>query len=95
MTAIQTLHILNKSPDHPRAARCLEMISEKDGLLLIGNGVLFLATGNLPGGAGKVFALSPDVDARGLGELTGSDASAVGFTEMVQLSLQAQRVISW
>ena len=94
MTAIQTLHILNKSPDHPRAARCLDMFSEEDGLLLIGGGVLFLATGKLPV-SGKVYALSADVDARGLGELTGSNTTTVDFAEMVELSLQAQRVISW
>jgi tRNA 2-thiouridine synthesizing protein B len=94
MATIQTLHILNKSPDHPRAARCLEMVSEDDGLLLIGGGVLFLATGNLPG-TGRVFALSPDTDARGVGKLTGSSVSAVDFAEMVELSLEANRVISW
>ena len=94
MTAIQTLHILNKSPDHPRAARCLEMISDADGLLLTGNGVLFLATGGLKGNS-KVFALSPDVDARGLGEMFDNRATPVSFAEMVELTLQAQRVISW
>jgi len=94
MTAIKTLHILNKGPDHPRAARCLEMISEEDGLLLTGNGVLLLAAESRPG-ASEVFALSPDIDARGLGEFKGSSAKPVDFAEMVELSLQANRVISW
>lgn len=94
MTDIQTLHILNKSPDHPRAARCVEMMSAEDGLLLTGNGVLLLARGNLLPGASKVFVLIPDVEARGLGDLSGN-VSSVDFGEMVTLSLQAQRVISW
>ncbi|WP_449287223.1 sulfurtransferase complex subunit TusB [Marinobacter sp. PE14] len=93
MTDIQTLHILNKSPDHPRAARCVAMMSAEDGLLLTGNGVLFLASGNLPG-ARKVFALAPDVEARGIEDVRGN-VSSVDFAEMVTLSLQAQRVISW
>ncbi|MBU2955723.1 sulfurtransferase complex subunit TusB [Marinobacter sp. F3R08] len=93
MTGIHTLHILNKAPDHPRATRCLEMISPDDGLLLIGGGVLFLSTGCLPDAA-KVFALTADVDARGIGHLSGN-TSMVDYTEMVALSLQAHRVISW
>ena len=59
MTAIKTLHILNKSPDHPRAAKCLEMVSEEDGLLLIGGGVLFLAAAKLPN-AGKLRGFQRD-----------------------------------
>lgn len=93
MTDIQTLHILNKSPDHPRAIRCFEMLAENDSLLLTENGVLCLATGNLPG-VSKVFALVPDAKARGLGRLEGNVAY-VDFPEMVALSLQAQRIISW
>ena len=81
MTAIQTLHILNKSPDHPRATRCLEMVAEEDCLLLIGGGVLLLA-------------LTQDLDARGLANLAGN-VSAVDYAEMVSLSVQAKRVISW
>ncbi|WP_372998063.1 sulfurtransferase complex subunit TusB [Marinobacter sp.] len=93
MTAIHTLHILNKSPEHPRASRCLATVSPEDALLLTGNGVLLLSTQKKPV-THKVFVLSPDVDARGLGGMTGN-AEAVGFAEMVSLSLQAQRVISW
>lgn len=93
MTDIQTLHILNKSPDHPRTIRCFEMLAENDGLLLTENGVLLLATGNLPG-VSKVFALVPDAKARGLGHLEGN-VGYVDFPEMVALSLQAQRIISW
>lgn len=90
---MHTLHILNKSPDHPRTAQCLKMISPEDGLLLMGGAVLFLSTGGLPE-TGKIFALTADVDARGVGHLSGN-TSTVDYTEMVALSLQAERVISW
>ncbi|SNC74470.1 tRNA 2-thiouridine synthesizing protein B [Marinobacter sp. es.048] len=93
MTDIQTLHILNKSPEHPRADRCINMMAAGDGLLLTGSGVLLLATGKLPD-ASKLFALAPDVDARGLAHLSGN-ASFVDFPEMVTLASEAQQVISW
>lgn len=93
MSLFTTLHILNKSPEHPRAAQCLALLSEGDALLLTENGVLLLSAGRLPA-AGKVFALSPDVSGRGLGNAVG-DATMVEFGDMVSLSLQAQRVISW
>jgi len=93
MSSFDTLHILNKSPEHPRAAQCLALLSDKDALLLIENGVLLLSAGSLPA-IGKVFALSPDVSARGVGNMVGN-ATLVGFGDMVSLSLQARRVISW
>ncbi|MAZ04904.1 sulfurtransferase complex subunit TusB [Marinobacter sp. SS8-8] len=93
MSSFNTLHILNKSPQHPRAAQCLALLSEGDALLLTENGVLLLCAGSLPA-MGKVFALSPDVSARGIGNTIG-DATLVEFGDMVALSLQAQRVISW
>lgn len=93
MNSIKTLHILNKSPGHPRATQCLEALSEADTLLLIENGTLLLATADLPA-TGRVVALSADVAARGLGDVAGA-ATIVGFDDMVSLSLQAQNVISW
>jgi len=93
MSPIKTLHILNKSPEHPRAAQCLAALSGADTLLLIENGTLLLATADLPTIC-RVFALSPDVVGRGLQDAAG-EATVVGFDDMVSLSLQAQRVISW
>ncbi|MBC7182973.1 MAG: sulfurtransferase complex subunit TusB [Marinobacter sp.] len=93
MNSIKTLHILNKSPEHPRAMQCLAALSEADTLFLIENGTLLLATASLPA-TGRVVALSPDVAARGLQDAAGP-ATIVGFDDMVSLSLQAQRVISW
>lgn len=98
MDTIQTLHILNKSPDHPRAIQCLAMLSPEDALLLTGNGVLLCVSSKLAN-AGQVFALSTDLEARGLACPGQSEDSgkgiAVAFADMVSLSLQAQRVISW
>lgn len=56
MTDIATLHILNKSPDHPRATQCLASLASNDALLLTENGVLLMATSKLPEHA-RVLAL--------------------------------------
>lgn len=93
MPPIQTLHIMNKCPDHPRASRCLAVIAPDDALLLIEDGVLLLSDKQLAS-HGQVFALQPDVDARGLAPVTDTVRMA-GFADMVALSLSAQRVISW
>ncbi|WP_273203553.1 sulfurtransferase complex subunit TusB [Marinobacter subterrani] len=93
MSSFDTLHILNKSPGHPRAAQCLALLSEGDALLLIENGVLLLSAESRPSVC-RVFALSADVAARGLGNTAGNE-TRVAFSDMVALSLQARKVISW
>ena len=93
MTVIHTLHILNKTPDHPRFSECLGMLGPDDAIVLTENGVLGLVA---PHGlhAARVYALTSDLSARGL---SGKDlgASVVDYPELVDLTLQAERVISW
>lgn len=88
-----TLHILNKSPDHPRFVLCVSTLASDDQLLLTENAVLALAdtTVSLPA---NVLALSPDMKARGLNQANLSQYG-IGFDGMVRLTAQATRIISW
>ena len=97
MTALRTLHILNKPPEHPRSRLCASAIEPEDGLLLIENGVLALAVNEaeaLDLNTDQCFALQPDLEARGLLSKAGS-AQAVSFADMVGLVASADNVISW
>ncbi len=88
-----TLHILNKSPDHPRFTLCMKALAGSDQLLLTENAVLALTDSetSLPA---TVLALSADMMARGL---TQADLSehGIGFDDMVRLTAHATRIISW
>lgn len=93
MPSIQTLHILNKSPEHPRFEQCLGVLSPHDALLLIENGVVALASNALDA-RDNVFALTSDVSARGVSTDAGV-VTLMDYAGMVELTLQAQRVINW
>lgn len=93
MAQYSTLHILNKAPDHSRTRQCLATLASNDALLLIENGVLLLASRDVPA-TGQLFALAPDIKARGLHTPT-EQVKPVDYSDMVSLSLAAQRVISW
>ncbi len=93
MTAFHTLHILNKTPDHPRFSECLGTLGADDVLILTENGVLALAT-EVHLNTRHIYALAPDAQARGMAEST-DDSILVDYQDMVDLTLQAQRVISW
>jgi tRNA 2-thiouridine synthesizing protein B len=94
MAPIHTLHILNKSPGHPRSAECRHALKPGDALLLTESAVLAIATPGDHGASIPVYALAPDVAARGLGQCAG-EAIQVDFPAMVDLTAQAQNVISW
>lgn len=93
MTAIHTLHILNKTPDHPRFSECLGMLGPDDAVILTENGVLGLMASDALR-VGRVYALSPDVSARGV-SIADPDYALVDYPDLVELTLQAERVISW
>jgi len=96
MTQEQTvqaaLHILNKSPGHPRFATCLAALHEGDTLVLTENAVLALADSNT-GLPRNCVALGPDLQARGL---AGSlDVQAISYRELVRLTAEHSRTVSW
>lgn len=94
MTPIHTLHILNKAPGHPRAAECMSVLRDGDALLLTESAVLALSILNGQDPMAPVYALAPDAMARGLGQYTAK-ATLVDYPAMVNLTAQAQHIISW
>lgn len=93
MSDFHTLHILNKTPDHPRFSECLGMSSSDDALLLTENGVLALTVPHALANR-TVYALDSDLKARGV-DAAQSEVSTLDYRGMVDLSLKAQRVICW
>lgn len=94
MSTIQTLHILNKGPEHSRSIACRRSFKAGDALLLTENGVLALATSSTREAVSPVFALAPDVMARGLGHCV-DETMLVDFPAMVDMTARAQNVMSW
>ncbi|MCK7548498.1 sulfurtransferase complex subunit TusB [Marinobacter koreensis] len=94
MASIRTLHILNKTPDHPRFNRCLASLGSEDALLLTEDGVLAAASDRFTGFAGPVYALRADLEARAV-EVAGGTLSPVDFEGMVKLTTEAEQIISW
>ncbi|WP_417514821.1 sulfurtransferase complex subunit TusB [Marinobacter sp.] len=94
MKSIATLHILNKAPEHPRSAECRRALKPGDALLLTESAVLAIATRAIHSTSTPVYVLAADVVARGL-DHCAPEASLVDFPAMVDLTAQAQNVISW
>lgn len=95
MIPINTLHILNKAPDHPRTAHCKHALRPGDALLLTENAVLAISVAGVHDDAAiPVYALEADAAARGLGQ-SGTETTLVDFPAMVDLTARAQNVISW
>jgi tRNA 2-thiouridine synthesizing protein B len=90
-----TLHIVSKSPYQSDCLKnCLNVIANKDTLLLIEDGV-YAATGHWPQTLqqleAKVVILADDSDARGI--IPAFDT--VDYAGFVALSCDTARSISW
>ena len=96
------LHIINKSSLRCHSVSQLQMLtSAQDGILFFENGVynaistqtnqaIFAMIG------GKVFAMLPDLKARGYEQLDiMADITAVDYDEFVELTLKYDLVRSW
>lgn len=93
VASTQTLHILNKAPDHPRFSACLAAMGSGDTLLLIENAVLALPMPELQLPPGT-HALSPDMQARAI-DIPDRSIRAIGYDGMVALTTDAEKIISW
>ncbi|XKH00775.1 sulfurtransferase complex subunit TusB [Marinobacter nauticus] len=87
-----TLHILNKAPEHPRFEACLGALSPGDILVLSENAVLALPA-RQPGLPEGTLAVAADLAARSLED--GFAGQAIGYAELVRLTEQHSRIISW
>lgn len=99
-----TLHTYNKSlaAGEARLHDCLRMLVPGDSLLLLEDGV-YLATRLQPGVALRsripagvtLYALAPDLVARGISAKIPADFSSIDYTDFVRLCLSHPRVVNW
>ena len=101
---MSTLHTINKSPfSHSTLASCLQVCGKDDGILLLEDGVFGALTSSpcatelttlLVAGV-KIYALAPDVNARGLLEKIREDILITDYNGFVKLSIEHSCVQSW
>lgn len=96
------LHTVNKSPYNSNSLKtCMGYLQSEDALLLIEDGVYAAMKGGeseaLIGDAGgKVYALEPDLKARGIASDKLIDGiEVVGFDGFVKLAADNDKVQSW
>ncbi|MBX3601644.1 MAG: sulfurtransferase complex subunit TusB [Rubrivivax sp.] len=97
------LHIVNKSPAQTSSlASCLRLAKDGQTLLLTEDGV-YAATAGLAAGCGlaaatkrlKVFALQPDLEARGVAARLIDGVSTVDYAGFVDLVAEHSTNQSW
>jgi tRNA 2-thiouridine synthesizing protein B len=97
------LHTVNKSPFNRRAFEsCVEHLKEGQALLLIENGVYAAIKGSKFQNkleeamkTVKVYALQPDIEARGLQDRVIDGVSLVDYGGFVDLAVEYPVVQSW
>ena len=99
-----TLHTYNKPLDagEARLRNCLLMLEPGDSLLLLEDGVYLAPQLHarmplrdlIPAGV-TLYALAPDLVARGISVKIPADFSHIDYAGFVQLSLAHPRVVNW
>ena len=97
------LHIVNKSPFEKRSLdSCLRIASKTSAILLIEDGVYAVTKGNALEAKikkamldKKVYALAPDLEARGMQNLVMDGINLVDYGGFVDLVVEHNSVQSW
>ena len=96
------LHIVNKSPfDRNSLDTCLRLAGDGSGLLLIEDGVYALrantdAAASLAASKLTIYALEPDMQARGLGDAElVENVERVDYDGFVRLATEYDKLQSW
>ncbi len=96
------LHTVNKSPYQSSSLKtCVDYLQAQDVLLLIEDGVYAAMKGGasealVNDASGKVYALEPDLKARGItSEKLIDGIEVVGFDGFVKLAADNDKVQSW
>jgi len=96
-----TLHILNQSPSNTGVIKdMLQAVSENDSILLMEDATYFALEAHvavfdsLPKSV-ELYALSPDIEARGLSSKTPSIITLVDDKGFVQLCCDNSKTVSW
>lgn len=91
------LHTVNKSPQNPALKTCLRVAAKDSAILLIEDGVYAALEGTELEGLRdhQVYALAPDVKARGILDKLSSQITLVDYAGFVALTEQYDCVQSW
>ena len=97
-----SLHLLSKSPDSGMLRQAGKRLAAGDGLLLLEDGVYCLRQSQpqsrelaaLPADV-SLYALAPDLDARGIEDSLPKGAEAVDYDGFVALCAEYDKTVSW
>lgn len=90
-----TVHILNKTPDHGRSARCLAQLRAGDCLVLLENGCYSLGLAAKLASEHPLYVLEGDLQARGLTQELPKPFQPIDYSGLVALTAAHDRVINW
>jgi len=95
---MSTLHTIAKSPNSNLLDSCVPLLSTKDALLFVEDGVIYASRRDLLeplSGKRKLFALREDVNARGLQNKIAENVELVSTRKFVQLCCDHKKVVNW